>query len=356
MLNQSVQVVILVVCYNNRDEVAACLDSLAGTQASSITTEVVVVDNASSDGSADLVAERFPQVHLVRLERNTGFTGGNNVGIDYIRRHWPDTPFVMLLNADTVAQPGFLRPLVEHMQAHPNCAIAQSRLMLADEPQRINTAGNVSHYLGFGYMSGYRQLLGPPFDTPQPIDFASGAAMLIRMSDLSDDEPLFDPSFFMYLEDAELAWRMRSRGREVWYIPDSVIEHHYQPTAPRRAYEHLERNRWLLLLTHYRWRTMLLLGPALLLMELGQWTFALLYGCAGAKWRSYAYFLSSTARKALWQRRHLMHSRRLIGDRQLTAGFAGQIHFEAIDHPLWRWVGNPLFDAIWSVVRPLIRW
>ncbi len=133
----------------------------------------MVVDNASTDSSGEYIREHYTSVDCVRIEPNRGFAGGNNFGYDHVRRHYPEARYLVLLNVDTVVEPGWLRPLVQVMEDNPRCGAAQSLLVLHADGDRINTTGNHSHYLGFGMMSDYGKPRDASSQTTCALDFPS---------------------------------------------------------------------------------------------------------------------------------------------------------------------------------------
>lgn len=349
------QVVVLVCCYNGRSHLPGLLDSLAHSDDTPLDVRIVLVDNASTDGSGAYVRERYPMVDCVRLASNRGFTGGNNFGYAHVRRQYPQARYLVLLNVDTIVESGWLRPLVERLEADRSIGATQATLVLHPRTDRINTIGNRSHFLGFGMMGGYGEPREAAPEAVSDIDFPSGAAVMLRM-DALNDVGLFDEAFFMYLEDADLGWKLRQGGYRVVHVPSSVVQHKYTPDAPGKYYRHLERNRWLMLLTYYKWPTLALLAPALLAMELGQLGYAVSQGIAWQKMTSWADLLRPVSLRTLMRRRRRARRQRRVSDRRFMAGFAGRVHLPGGDPWLLRYVANPLFDAYWRIVRRLIRW
>lgn len=352
---QTVDVVVLIVAYNGRNYLPDCLGSLRNTADPSIRVQVVLVDNASGDSSAAYVQENFPEVDCLPLSENLGFAGGNEAGWQHTQLHYPQANYLCLLNQDTVVTKDWLPPLIAHLEQYEEVACVQPLLALHPETERVNTLGNRSHYLGFGFTTYYRHPCNQVPQTPRAIDFASGAACLLRTSALKDQQ-LFDPFLFMYLEDAELGWRMRQRGCEIHVVPQSVVQHKYRFNRDFRFYFHLERNRWWLLLCFYKWPTLLLLAPALLLMELGQCCFALKIGRFRDKLRSYAFFWKPAHVRRLFRRRHELQRQRTICDRSFMNNFTGNIETPELSNPLITWIANPLLNTYWKVVRHLIWW
>ncbi len=343
----------LIVAYNNRSDLRHCIASLLQSETTGLELRVLVIDNASTDGCCDELRDSFREVTWHRSDRNTGFAGGNNAGWRLVQQLFPDLRYLVLLNPDTLVSTRWLVELVDLMQRRPRVAAAQPKIMLHPQTDRINTVGNRSHFLGFGFMVGYDEIDHGQYDDEALLDFASGAAMILR-ADLLRRQDLFDDAFFMYLEDADLCWRLRLAGHEVRRAPRAVVYHQYTPKAPYTAYEHLERNRWVLLLTYYRKRTLLLLLPAILFMELGQFFFALGIGKLAAKWRSMTRLLTAEMRRRLHARREQLRSLRTLSDRQFLGGHAGRIDTRVISHPLLRYLANPLLAAYWAVARRLL--
>jgi GT2 family glycosyltransferase len=215
-------VVVVVLSWNGREDTLACLRSLG--EASYPRLDVVVVDNCSSDGSPEAVAAEHPGATLVRLESNRGFAGGMNAGIEAALARGAD--HVMLLNNDTVVEPGFLEPLVEALELDEPAAAACSQMVFLDEPERVWYAGadfrpgRGHHGTNWGYGQPRLDETVPPYTT----DRACGGAMLIG-SDMLSDVGLFDESLFAYAEDTDWSLRAARRGHDVLVVPASVVRH-----------------------------------------------------------------------------------------------------------------------------------
>lgn len=375
-----IQVAVLVVAYNGRHDLIDCLSSVLAADRTGLTMHVVVVDNGSTDGSADAVRARFPEVQVIVSETNRGFAGGNNFGWQSIVGEWTRLHVLALLNQDTLVDRQWLLPLVACLRDNPQVGAVQPKILLEgdeskkatrqhiahasadslsqsarDAPQRINTAGNRSHFLGFGYMTGYGEVDQGQYDDEAAIDFASGAALALR-ADLIRKSGLFDDDYGLYLEDAELGWRLRLMGFESRRIPASVVWHKYTWHAPFTHYTSLELNRWRLLMTYYRRRTLLLLSPAILAMEVGQFIFAITHGLLRQRLTVWA----TLARPSFWasvrKRRASIQECRQVTDRDLTRSFSGSIEFGPLKSRLFRWIGNPLMAGYWRAARRLLRW
>ena len=356
----TIQVAILIVSYNHRDDLADCLPSLLVSQIRGISTSVTLVDNMSSDGTATFVRKKFPEVEVIEINENLGFAGGNNLGFKHIIKSKPETQYVVLLNPDTVVEPDWLLPMVEYMQTNTNVAIVQPKIRLystyTKSNKRINTAGNESHFLGFGFVTAFNEIDDGRFDTIRPIDFASGAAQMIR-ADLIQTHGLFDESMFMYLEDAELSWKMRQLGYQVVYIPKSVVYHKHDPDKTMKFFfYYLEKNRFWLLLNYYKIPTIFLICPAGFLLEIGMVCYSAINGNLRDKLQSYGFFLQWCNLKMLWKKRLKIQNRRKISDYVFVKNFVGTINFTPINKGVIRYLANPILGLYWEIIRKFLRW
>ncbi len=355
LLPSAVSVAILVVSYNGATDLRECLRSILDSDDGPIQKHIVVVDNASMDGTPRVLACDFPGVDLIAAPKNLGFAEGNNLGWRHIEAHYPNLDYLMLLNQDTLVASGWLTPLVAHLQGHPVSAAAQPKIRLHPETEKLNTSGNVSHFLGFGFTSGYGQIDQGQFDAVRTIDFPSGAAVMLRAAAIRKTG-LFEPEFFAYLEDADLGWKLRQLGYRIDMVPASLVWHKYRFNEDYRYYFYLERNRWMMLATYYKGATLLLLLPALLIMEAGQFYFSARHGVLKSKFRAAGFFLNRRNLAALCQRRASAQHRRLIDDAAFMRPFIARVEFVELRSRLLRWIANPILAAYWAVARRLIVW
>lgn len=236
------EVTVVVVTWQGAHLLGACLDSLA---AQTRPHQVVVVDNASSDGTADLVRGAYPSARLLERERNEGFAGGVAAALAVVR-----TPFVALLNNDAAADPAWLERSVATLEADPRTAAVTARMLLWDEPGRINNAGVVLLANGYGADRGLGEPDGPPYDAGREVFGFSGGAAVLR-TDAVRAAGGMPARFFLYYEDTDLAWRLRLGDWRVRYEPAAVVRHRHAASTDMRsamfAYYN-ERNRLLMLL------------------------------------------------------------------------------------------------------------
>ena len=231
---------VLVVNYNGARHLPACLRALERQSVSRHRFEVIVVDNASTDGSAAAARTAFPWVGFVLLGTNVGFAEGNNVAARHARG---DT--LVLLNNDTIPDPHWLAELLRAAADHPGAAVA-SKLVFAHDPGLVNSAGLFLLRDGRGADRGFRQPDVGQFERAGPAFAGCGAALLVPAPPAG--EPLLDPRYFVYYEDLDLGWRGRLAGRACWYAPRSVVRHVHGAAAGDQSpvfWFCVERNRAL---------------------------------------------------------------------------------------------------------------
>jgi GT2 family glycosyltransferase len=204
-----------------------------------------VVDNASTDGSAGLIGQRFPDVGILETASNLGFAGGCNVGIR--RALEMGSEFVWLLNNDTQVHPQALVTLVAALQAERTAGLAGSKIYYAADPSRLWFAGGYFTPSGLGRHRGQDQLDHRQFDDPGPVDYITGCSLLIR-TEVVRQIGLLREDYFMYWEEVEWSARARRLGWNSIYVPSSVVWHKVgaslaQAESPKAYYYHA-RN-WL---------------------------------------------------------------------------------------------------------------
>jgi GT2 family glycosyltransferase len=209
--------------WNGAHHLPVCLDALRAQTYPHL--EVLVVDNASTDGSQALIQDRYPEVRLLSLERNLGLTGGNNAGFRAARGD-----ILISLNNDTEVTPRFAEALVAALLDHPTAGMAAAKMLLFDSRDVIHSAGDGYGVDGIPFNRGVWQRDEGQFDEPGWIFGGCGGAVAYRRAML-DAAGLFDESFFMYCEDVDLNWRSQLRGWRCWYTPEAIVYHKLSATG-----------------------------------------------------------------------------------------------------------------------------
>lgn len=206
-----------------------------------------LADNGSTDDSVEVVSREFPSVRLIRMEKNYGFAEGYNRAISQV-----EAEYVVLLNSDVEVTEHWLRPLLDYMEAHPEVAACQPKLLSYHQRTRFEYAGACGGFIDrYGYPFCRGRVMGVveedrgQYDTVASVFWASGAALFIRRQDYVDAGGL-DPRFFAHMEEIDLCWRLRARGRGLVCIPQSVVYHVGAATLkrenPRKTFLNFRNN------------------------------------------------------------------------------------------------------------------
>jgi GT2 family glycosyltransferase len=211
---------IIVVNWNGKRFLEDCLGSLRRQTFQDF--EAILVDNGSSDGSAEYIRSYFPEVKLVALEENRGFTGGNIAGYELAKGS-----IIVLLNNDTEADPAWLEEIHKASTLCENAGSFASKMMYFDARNRIENCGFDMSTFGATLELGRDQLDGPEWKTPRQVFGACGGAVAYRRSML-DRIGFLDPEFFMVYEDVDLSFRAQLHGYPCIYIPTAIVFHRYR--------------------------------------------------------------------------------------------------------------------------------
>jgi N-acetylglucosaminyl-diphospho-decaprenol L-rhamnosyltransferase len=236
--------------------------------------ELIVVDNASSDGLAAELEQLAPAATLIALSENVGFAAGANVGAAAATGE-----LLVLLNPDARPQPGWGKAIRAPWGGRFS---AWMGLVLLDGGTEVNTSGGVLHFTGFGWAGQVGRPVAEAPDAPAEVGFLSGACLAIPRTDWERLSG-FPEHFFMYCEDVDLSLRLRLRGDTLAVIPDARVEHVYEFAKGPRKWRSLERNRWATILRTYPTPLLALVAPALIAAELAVWAMAARDGWARSK-------------------------------------------------------------------------
>lgn len=214
-------VYIIILNWNGKDLTMDCLKSLAKVQYDNY--KILVVDNGSNDNSVDVIKKEYPNVEILQLDKNIGYAAGNNAGFEFIKIKNPD--YIIFLNNDTIVDKKFIEPLIVPFKE--NLVIGQTvpKIFYAKDQNRIWYAGGkVNLWLGQIYHSGIRKNDSSRYSKSQYTDYATGCCFCMRYGDYYELGG-FDTSFPMYCEDVDLSLRIRARGKNILYVPNSNIWH-----------------------------------------------------------------------------------------------------------------------------------
>lgn len=222
-LNHPPKISIIILNWNGLDDTVECLESLKRITYSNY--EVVVVDNGSEGNDAEALRERFEDyIHLIENDRNYGFAEGNNIGMRYaLQSSNPD--YVLLLNNDTVVDPGFLSELVQVAESTPSIGIVGPKICFYHEPNMIQAAGGqISWWTGQESLVGCGQVDRGQFDEMREVDWVIGCALLIKHETIKEIG-LLHAGYFAYLEETDWCARCGKAGYRVVYAPEAKLWH-----------------------------------------------------------------------------------------------------------------------------------
>ena len=240
------KVAIVILNWNGREMLSRYLPSVfASSKQDGV--EVYVAENGSTDNSVEMLRRDFPQVHLILLKENHGFADGYNLALKQV-----DAEYAVLLNSDVQVSRHWLEPLLSYMDAHPEVAACQPKIRSLRQPDSFEYAGAAGGYLDkYGYPYCRGRIMDKveedrgQYDSVAPIFWASGAALFIRLRDYFEAGGL-DGRFFAHMEEIDLCWRLRARGRGIVCLPDSVVYHlggaTLQKESPRKTFLNFRNN------------------------------------------------------------------------------------------------------------------
>lgn len=240
------KVAIIIVNWNGKKFLEDCLNSVYRQTYQNF--DVYFVDNGSIDESVDFMMKNFPKTKIIKLENNTGFAKGNNIGIKEAFKDG-EVEYIVCLNNDTIVESNWLEELVKTIEKHREAGAAQSKIFLGDR-KTIHSTGAIINYdfssdqRDFGKTNNY-------INIESEIDSAVGCSLLLRRS-VIETCGLFEESYFAYKEDDEICFKIKKNGYKIFYSPNSIVYHLHSKTlgkqSPKKFYLN-ERNRLFNLIT-----------------------------------------------------------------------------------------------------------
>jgi GT2 family glycosyltransferase len=307
-------VTVVVVGYNDRESLPTCVAALAADPAAA---RIVVIDNASTDGTSETFSNLQaldPRVETIENPANVGYAGAVDGVLPSIT-----TDYLAVLNADSVPSTGWLTPQIAYLDTHSQFAATCPTMTLAGTEQ-LNATGLDIHVTGLGFNRRLSSAVDAAEAQPTEVPGLQGGAFVIRRVTLEAAGGWYSGGF-LYHEDVELSWTVRLMGYRIAFVPTPRVDHHYSLTMSPEKLFLLERNRWETLLANTSWTTRLAISPLLLWTELMMWTYSASRGRSmlAAKKRSYASI--SARRGTIADRRAVIGGLRRVSDRQVLVAF-----------------------------------
>jgi GT2 family glycosyltransferase len=317
------EISVIIPNWNGKQFLEECLGAMRGQTFRDF--ETILVDNGSTDGSVEYVRQQFPEVKLLALPENLGFTGGNIAGYAQAGGN-----LIVLLNNDTAAHPNWLEEIHSASRANPDAGSFASKMMYFDDRERVENCGFDMGIAGATVDLGRDEIDGPTWSQPRKVFGGCGGAVAYRRRML-EEIGFLDPDFEMIYEDVDLSFRAQLRGYECVYVPGAIVYHRYRVTigkAPSRQVFYSQRNIEFVYLKNMPLGLILRSAPQRLLYEIGAAIYFSKQGTGAAFLRAKLDVLRCLP-SILRKRREIQKSRRLTSS-QLRAILKTPLFFKKL--------------------------
>ncbi len=340
-----------------------CRDSLRIQNYPQELIRVYIIDNASTPETADYLKASYPEAAI--LPRSDGnYAAANNLGIKTALEDGCE--YVVSANMDTEMETDWLKELVLALDNNPRAGLAQSKILLYPKSEaektnpKINSYGNLIHFLGFGFTSGYGELDdGKNNDIYSELKgYASGCSLIARREALEainiDGQGCYNEEYYMYHDDLEISLKVKLAGYQVILAPRSRIFHKYEFTRSTKMIYYMERNRYLTMLIFYPKVLLALIAFPALVMDIGMIFYAFLGGWIKEELKIYQYFFKSATYDKIAEERKRLERISKISFNSLAYNFVGKIEFQEIANPILTYIVNPLINLYWRLIKKII--
>jgi len=331
----------IIVNWNDIGVIGECIQSLINQGRPEI--DIIVCDNGSKDGSIDFIRERFPSVQIIRNEENLGFGSAVNRGFSAAKGD-----YLIFLNSDLILDSKCIGELAMFLDSDSSVGGAIPKILYHDQREIINSLGVLINYTGIAYPN----LLGQkdPGDL-ESFEAACGGIFMLRR-EIYFSVGGFDEDLFLYHEDHDLSWRIRLAGWKLKVNTNAIMYHHYHFNKGIRKLYYSEKNRLHILLKNLNLKTLVIISPALVLIEFSQWIHAAINGWFSLKIKSYFEILSLLPR--IYLKRRGLKSLRKIPDSEIIRIYQGTLAVSGIQNPLLTHILSPTLNIYWKLIRNLI--
>ena len=263
-MNKTPLVSIIILNFNAGKLLLNCIESLTKLAYQNI--ELIIVDNVSTDNSQNQCKEKFPQVKLIQNEKNSGYCGGNNVGIKNANGE-----FIIILNPDTIVESNLIDELLDAYNIHGE-GLYQPKILSLEDKSILQSTGNMIHVFGFGFARDKGNQENNEIKETTKIGYAAGTC-LFALKETFLKLKLFDEFLFLYHDDLDIGWRASQKEINSYIVPQTTIYHaeSYSLKWSKKKFFWLERNRRYCLMTHYSPNTLKIIKKELWITELLIW-------------------------------------------------------------------------------------
>jgi len=331
---------IIVVNWNGREHLEDCFTSLKRQTYAPL--EILMIDNASVDGSVEYVRNCFPMVSVFINPENAGFGSAVNRGVEQAKGE-----YVLFLNNDLYLNEYCMEKMVDMTEDEKVGAVVPKILYFNDR-NRINSFGNIINYLGLACPKYIDEKDRPQMQVEET---ACGGIFLMK-KEFFKQVGGFDQDFFMYHEDHDLSWRIRLLDKKLMVNPEAVIYHKYHFSKNPKKFYYSEKNRLQLLLKNYQVKTLLLIFPALILVELAELCFALTNKWFVLKIRGYLEIVGLLP--SILKKRRVVQRLRMIDDSEIVRLFVGTLRIGGLRYSLLDKGLSPILNFYWKLIKNVI--
>ena len=336
----------IVVNWNGKDVLSGCLQSLLKQDYENL--ESWVSDNGSEDDSQAMVKEFYPSVRLLENGQNLGFGSAVNRVLEKAAGD-----YFLFLNNDLELASDCIGQLVNLLESDPRIGAAIPKILYHPDGKKpsLNNSAMIN---SFGVLVNYTGIACPNLVGQQDkedlllTETACGGIFMFRR-EVYEQVGGFDEDLFLYHEDHDLSWRIRLGGWKLMVTPKSVCYHHYYFNKGVQKFYRSEKNRLHILLKNMECKTLALIFPALVVVELAQIVHALVHGWLGLKMKSYFEILGQLLR--ITRKRRLIRSSRKVSDKEISRLYQGTIAVSGMKNPLMDNILSPLLSAYWKLIR-----
>ena len=315
-MNEIPLVSIIILNFNAGKLLLNCIESLTKLTYQNI--ELIVVDNNSSDNSQNECKQKFPQIKLIQNQNNSGYCGGNNIGIKEAKGE-----FIVILNPDTVVEPNLIEILINKYSIHGE-GLYQPKILSLEDKQILESTGNMIHIFGFGFARDKGNLDNNEINKVTKVGYAAGTC-LFSSKKIFLKLKLFDEFLFLYHDDLDLGWRAAQKGIISYIVPQAKIYHaeSYSLKWSQKKFFWLERNRRYCLMTHYSKNTLNKINRELLITEFLIWIVYISKGFLSAKIKAELDLIKN--KELIIKKQKEIENEKVISDIELINTFPNRI-------------------------------
>lgn len=342
---------IIIVNTNELHHLKNCLPSVINQTYPNL--EVIIVDNCSIDQSVEYIGKHFPSFKIIKNHSNMGYAGANNIGFCAA-----NGDYIFVINPDTILDKNCVMELFQSFDEKHHIGLATPKILLMNNPERINACGNDITFTGLTFCRGLN-LSSENYSQLEYVSAVSGAAFMIYKPVLKQIGG-FDENYFIYYEDTDLSLRALLAGYKIIYVPTALIKHDYSFRFSAKKCFYQERNRIYTLLKIFHPPTYFFLLPGFIIAEMLAWGYAFLKGYQHLYSKLCSYCWIILHGKTILESRKKTQKLRRVSDAEILSNFSSKLWFAQTTTPLLGQILEKIFNPIVSftawLVRLSVRW